>query len=80
MKTNSARHKLKRGEPAIGTWLTFSDFVSARLMSRMGFDWLTVELEHSPTSFESAAAQFAIIRDHRRCGLRAARAHPVEHR
>jgi 4-hydroxy-2-oxoheptanedioate aldolase len=63
MKTNSARHKLKRGEPAIGTWLTFSDFVSARLMSRMGFDWLTVELEHSPTSFESAAAQFAIIAD-----------------
>jgi 4-hydroxy-2-oxoheptanedioate aldolase len=63
MKTNSARQKLKTGQPAIGTWLTFPDFFAARLMARMGFDWLTVELEHSPTSLESAAAQFAMIAD-----------------
>jgi 4-hydroxy-2-oxoheptanedioate aldolase len=61
MKTNPVRHKLKRGEPSIGTWLTLPDPFSARLMARMGFDWLTVEMEHSPTSFESAAAAFGII-------------------
>jgi len=63
MKTNPVRHKLKRGEPSIGTWLTLPDLFSAQLMARMGFDWLTVELEHTPTSFESAAAACAIIAD-----------------
>src|SRR5260221_1501022 len=61
MKTNHVRHKLKRGEPSVGTWLVLPDPMSAQLMARAGFDWLTVELEHSPTSFESAAVDFALI-------------------
>jgi 4-hydroxy-2-oxoheptanedioate aldolase len=61
MKNNPVRQKLKRGEPSIGTWLTLPDPFSARLMTRMGFDWLTVELEHTPTTMESAAAKVAVI-------------------
>lgn len=59
MRTNFVRAKLKRGEPSIGTWLILPDPMSAQLMSRIGFDWLTVELEHSPTSFETASQIFA---------------------
>ena len=69
MKTNHVRHKLKRGEPSIGTWLTFPDVFSARLMSRVGFDWLTLEMEHTPMSLESAAASFSIIADAGGCPL-----------
>lgn len=61
MKPNPVRHQLKRGVPAVGTWLTLPDPVAAHLMSKTGFDWLTVELEHTPTSFETAAQMFAII-------------------
>src|SRR5881392_3169773 len=61
MKQNHARAKLKRGEPSIGTWLTLPDTVAARLMARVGFDWLTVELEHTPIDFETAADSFALI-------------------
>ena len=61
MKTNHVRHKLKRGESSVGTWLTLPDSVAAHLMARVGFDWLTVELEHAPTSFETAANSFAAI-------------------
>jgi 4-hydroxy-2-oxoheptanedioate aldolase len=61
MKTNHVRAKLKHGDPSIGTWLTLPDPIAARMMARVGFDWLTVELEHAPTSFESAATSFAII-------------------
>src|SRR5438445_313112 len=61
MKTNHTRAKLKRGESAVGTWLTLPDPVSARLMARVGFDWLTVELEHTPVNFETAAQSFAVI-------------------
>lgn len=61
MKTNHVRAKLKRGEPSVGTWLTLPDPVAAHLMASVGFDWLTVELEHTPVNFETAAASFAII-------------------
>ena len=47
MKKNHVRAKLKRGQPTLGTWLTLPDVVAARLMARAGFDWLTVELEHT---------------------------------
>ena len=61
MKTNHVRHKLKRGEPSIGTWLTLPDVFTAQIMSRMGFDWLTLEMEHTPMTLETAAASFSII-------------------
>src|ERR1043165_8917658 len=61
MKTNHVRHKLKRGEASFGTWLTLPDVFTAQLMSRMGFDWLTVEMEHTPTTIEVAGANFAVI-------------------
>jgi len=61
MKTNPVRAKLKQGKPSVGTWLTLPDPVAAQLMARTGFDWLTVELEHTPITFETAAQCFAII-------------------
>jgi 4-hydroxy-2-oxoheptanedioate aldolase len=61
MRTNHVRQKLKNGESSIGTWLTLASTMAASLMSRTGFDWLTVELEHTPTTFETAASCFSII-------------------
>ena len=61
MKTNSVRAKLKQGHPSIGTWLTLPDPLAARMMARVGFDWLTVELEHTPINLETAATIFTIL-------------------
>lgn len=61
MKTNSVRHRLKSGETTYGTWLTLPDPFAARLLATSGFDWITVELEHTPTSFETAALSYALI-------------------
>lgn len=61
MKTNLVRAKLTQGQPSIGTWLTLPDPLAARMMARVGFDWLTVELEHAPTNLETAATMFAIV-------------------
>jgi 4-hydroxy-2-oxoheptanedioate aldolase len=61
MRKNYVRAKLKEGQPSIGTWLTLPDTVAARLMARVGFDWLTVELEHTPVNWETAANSLAII-------------------
>jgi 4-hydroxy-2-oxoheptanedioate aldolase len=61
MKTNQVRVKLKRGEPSIGTWLTLPDPLTARLMASTGFDWLTVEMEHTSINFESVGLCFPLI-------------------
>ena len=61
MKTNYVRAKLQQGQPSIGTWLTLPDPFAARMMACVGFDWLTVELEHTPTNLETAATIFAIV-------------------
>ena len=59
MRKNHVREKLKRGEASFGTWLSLPDPIAARLMARVGFDWLNVDLEHTPTNFETATASFA---------------------
>jgi 4-hydroxy-2-oxoheptanedioate aldolase len=61
VKTNPVRAALKSGKPSIGTWLALPNPTFAGLMSTTGFAWLTVELEHSPASMETAAQCFAII-------------------
>jgi 4-hydroxy-2-oxoheptanedioate aldolase len=61
MKTNTARANLKAGQPSVGTWLSLPNATFAGLMSTTGFAWLTIELEHSPATFATAADCFAII-------------------
>jgi 4-hydroxy-2-oxoheptanedioate aldolase len=61
MKTNHVRAKLKRGEPSIGTWLVLPEPGAAQLMGRVGFDWLTVDMEHGPIDLSVAARSFALI-------------------
>src|SRR6185437_10202356 len=47
MRTNQVKAKLKRGEAALGAWLSLPDVSAARIMARLGFDWLVVDMEHS---------------------------------
>ncbi len=63
MKTNPVKGALAAGQPQIGTWLSLPCPFSARLMARAGFPWLTVDLEHSPIDWETAAAMFGAIAD-----------------
>ncbi len=63
MKTNKVKEALRRGEPQVGTWLTLASPFAARFMARTGFPWLTVDIEHSPVDWETAAMMFATIAD-----------------
>ena len=63
MKKNSVNVALAAGKPQIGTWLSFGDVFTARLMARTGFSWLTVDLEHSPIDWQMASLMFAAIAD-----------------
>ncbi len=61
MRRNKVKEKLSRGEPAVGSWLTLGSVFAARFMARVGFDWLTVDIEHTPTCWETAAIMCGAI-------------------
>lgn len=63
MRTNPVKRKLKAGQPSFGTWLSIGDLFATRIMARVGFDWLTLDLEHSPIDWSQAAMIFATIAD-----------------
>ena len=63
MKTNPVKAALAAGQPQVGTWLSFCDVFTARLMAKTGFPWLTVDLEHSPIDWQMASLMFAVIAD-----------------
>lgn len=63
VKTNSVKQALRAGRPQVGTWLSIGSPFAARYMARTGLPWLTVDMEHSQPSIETAALMFAAIAD-----------------
>src|SRR5262245_52286238 len=63
MKRNPVKAALKAGKPQVGTWLSLGSLFAARVMARLGFPWLTVDMEHSPIDISQAAALFGAIAD-----------------
>jgi 4-hydroxy-2-oxoheptanedioate aldolase len=67
MRTNHVKQKLKQGELALGAWLNFPSFDTARVMAQLGFDWLVVDMEHSAQSTTLMADMVATIADAGTC-------------
>jgi 4-hydroxy-2-oxoheptanedioate aldolase len=63
MRTNPVKEKLRRGEVSFGTWLSLGDLYATRVLARMGFDWLTLDIEHSAIDWSQATTIFAAIAD-----------------
>jgi 4-hydroxy-2-oxoheptanedioate aldolase len=63
MKTNPVKRALSEGKPAFGTWLSLGDLFATRILARMDFAWLTLDLEHGAIDWSQAAMIFATIAD-----------------
>jgi len=63
MRTNPVKQKLRQGLPSFGTWLSLGDLYATRTLSRMGFDWLTLDMEHSAIDWSQATMIFAAVAD-----------------
>lgn len=63
MKTNPIKKKLQAGQPTFGSWLSLGDLYATRVMARLGWDWLTLDIEHAPIDWSQAATIFAAIAD-----------------
>jgi len=53
IKTNPVTVKLRSGQPAVGSWLSLCSPAAAEAMARLGWDWLVVDVEHSPVGFDT---------------------------
>ena len=63
MRSNVVKQKLRQGKPSYGTWLSLGDLYATRVLARMGWDWLTLDMEHQAIDWSQAAAIFAVIAD-----------------
>lgn len=67
MRTNHVKELLRRGEPALGAWLSLPSTTSARVMARLGFDWLLIDMEHSAHNPSLMAEMVATVADAGTC-------------
>ena len=63
MRKNPVKEKLRNGEPTFGTWLSLGNFLGTRILSRMGWDWLTLDIEHGAFDWSQAEQVFAAVAD-----------------
>ena len=64
MKINtrsSLKDALKKGKLSIGSWITLAHPAIAEIMSKSGFDWIAVDLEHSVITLREAEELIRII-------------------
>ncbi|MFA4991115.1 MAG: aldolase/citrate lyase family protein [Candidatus Omnitrophota bacterium] len=57
----SLRGRLRDGELTIGSWITLGHTAIAEIMARAGFDWLTVDMEHSAITLSEAQRLIQVI-------------------
>ena len=63
MRNNRVKRILQSGKPSFGTWLSLGDLFASRMLARLDFDWLTLDLEHGAIDWAQAAMIFAAIAD-----------------
>ncbi|MEO8394761.1 MAG: aldolase/citrate lyase family protein, partial [Chloroflexota bacterium] len=64
MRQNHMLAQLRQGQPTVGMWLQSQNFHIARVIAAQGlFDWLMVDLEHSPVDLSTTMTMLATIAD-----------------
>ena len=61
---NKVKQKLREGRPTLGSWIMIGDLASAEIMADAGFDWITVDMEHTSITYETLPVLLAGIRAH----------------
>src|SRR3972149_4262048 len=58
---DSLKNKLKNRKISLGSWITIGHPAIAEIMAKSGFDWLTVDMEHSAITLHQAQQLIQII-------------------
>ena len=58
---NQLKNKLKQNKPTFGSWITIGNPIVAEIMANSGFEWLTIDMEHSAITLDVAQDLIRII-------------------
>jgi len=58
---NSLKKRLKNKTVTVGSWITLADTAVCEIMAKSGFDWLTVDMEHSAITLPEAQELIRVI-------------------
>ncbi len=61
VKTNHVKRALREGRPTVGSWLHLCSGIGAEIMSRAGFDWLLIDMEHGHGDYQTLLTQLQAI-------------------
>ncbi len=55
------KQRLSKRQVTIGSWITIGNPIVAEIMARSGYDWLTIDMEHSAITLDIAQELIRII-------------------
>ncbi len=58
---NKVKKKLRNNQVTIGSWITLAHLSIPEIMASAGFDWLTIDMEHSVISMDDAQTLISAI-------------------
>lgn len=61
LPVNPFKHALAAGRAQIGLWSSLSSNIVAELCAGAGFDWILLDMEHSPNDLESLVTQLQAV-------------------
>jgi 2-dehydro-3-deoxyglucarate aldolase len=61
---NRVKEQLRAGLPTFGSWIMIGDLACAEIMAEAGFDWITVDMEHTSITYETLPVLLSGIRSH----------------
>lgn len=73
------RDSLKSGQTKLGTWINSGSPINAEIAAQAGFDFVVVDVEHSPVDLERTHALFQAIRSGNPDSVPMVRAHGVDY-
>lgn len=69
MKNQSLKEKLRNRENTIGSWITIGHQAIIDILSEAGFDWLTIDLEHTSIDLDEVQILIGFIQSHRMAAI-----------
>jgi len=69
MKDQRLKNKLKNKELTIGSWITIGHQAVIDILAEAGFEWLTIDLEHTVIDYNEAQILISYIQSHKMAAL-----------
>lgn len=58
---NPFTHAIRNGEKQIGLWVSLASDIPADIVARSGYDWVLIDMEHSPNELPSVLSQLNLF-------------------